>query len=438
VSVSGTAPPGLLGKLAGIEKCPQADIEAAERRDHEGEGKLEQEQPSCPSSSEVAKFNIGVGSGAPFYVKAKGYLAGPWEGAPFSAVVITPAVAGPFDLGVVVTRVGIYINPATVQVTLAGDHLPTELDGIPVDIRSVSGVIDRPGFTLNPTSCEEMHTTASVTGEGGGVASLSSPFQAQGCGNLPFKPQLTASAGGHGSKAGGTSLKIEVTSAGVGQANIAKVHFQFPKELSSRLTTLQKACTENAFNANPASCDPDSVIGHAVVHIPLLASPLIGPIYLVSHGGAAFPDVEVILQGEGVTAVLDGKTSIKNGITYNYFESIPDVPFNSFEAELPSGPDSVFTSNVPASAKYSLCGQSLAMPIEMTGQNGAEIHQNIKIAPTGCPKVVVKKLTRAQKLKAALAACRKQDRGKAKRHKRETCEKRARKRFSAAKHAKKK
>jgi hypothetical protein len=418
LSVSGTAPPGLLGKLAGIEKCPQSDIEAAENRSHEGEGRSEEQSPSCPSSSEIATLNVGVGSGASLYVKAKAYLAGPWNGtgpctpggpaaatppsgcAPFSGVFITPAVAGPFDLGVVVVRIGLYINPETAQVTLAGDRLPTVVHGFPVDIRSITGVINRPDFTLNPTNCEEMHVTGAATGEGGGVASLSYPFQAQGCTSLPFKPALTASAGAHGSKVGGTSLNIKVTSAGVGQADIQKLHLQFPKELSSRLTTLQKACTEKVFNANPASCDPDSMIGHAIVHTPLLSSPLIGPAILVSHGGAAFPDVEFVLQGEGVEVVVDAKTSIKGGITYSYIESAPDAPFTSFETEFPSGLDSVFTPNVSEKEKYSLCAQALTMPIEMTGQNGAELRQNIRIAPTGCSnslRLVSKKLGPAGK-----------------------------------------
>ena len=149
-----------------------------------------------------------------------------------------------------------------------------------------------------------MSITATLDGWQGASSEASHPFQASNCASLPFSPTLTASVGGHASKANGTNLNVTVTSAGVGQANIQKVDLQFPKALSSRLTTLQKACTEAAFNANPASCDPDSVIGHATVHTPLLKSPLTGPAYLVSHGGAAFPDVEFVLQGEGVEILL--------------------------------------------------------------------------------------------------------------------------------------
>ena len=238
--------------------------------------------------------------------------------------------------------------------------------------------------------------------------------------------------GGHASKADGTNLNVTVTSAGVGQANIQKVDLQFPKALSSRLTTLQKACTEAAFNANPASCDPDSVIGHATVHTPILKSPLTGPAYLVSHGGAAFPDVEFVLQGEGVEIVLDGKTDIKEGITYSKFETAPDAPFTTFETELPSGPDSIFTANVPEKEDFNLCKASLEMPTRIVAQDGAMIEPTTKIVAQGCGEVKsskVKKLSLAQRLKQALAQCRKHY--KHSKSKRAKCERSAHARYTS-------
>jgi hypothetical protein len=178
---------------------------------------------------------------------------------------------------------------------------------------------------------------------------------------------------------------VKITSAGVGQANIAKVDLQLPTALPSRLSTLQKACLAAVFNANPAACEEDSVIGKATIHTPILNAPLTGPAYLVSHGGAAFPDVEFVLQGEGVTLILDGNTDIKNGITYSRFESAPDAPFTSFETELPTGPHSILAAYLPASANYNLCGTSLAIPTEITAQNGAVIKQSTNVAITGCP-----------------------------------------------------
>ena len=132
------------------------------------------------------------------------------------------------------------------------------------------------------------------------------------------------------------------------------------------------------FNANPAACPEGSVVGTATAHSPLLNSPLTGPAYLVSHGGAAFPDVEFVLQGEGITLVLDGQTNIKNGVTSSTFNTLPDAPVSTFETVLPEGPHSALT------ALGDLCTQSLEMPTTITGQNGAVITQNTQIAVTGC------------------------------------------------------
>jgi uncharacterized repeat protein (TIGR01451 family) len=425
-----TLPPGATGKLAGIPQCSEAEIAQAQSRNHLGEGALEAASPSCPAASAIGTVTVGAGAGPhPFYVTGSAYLSGPYKGAPFSAVFITPAIAGPFDLGVVVVRAGLYINPQTAQVTTRSDQLPSILHGIPLDIRSIAVNVNRPDFTLNPTNCTPMAVTGEETSTLGQVAPLSARFQVGGCTALPFKPKLTASVVGKASKANGASLSINITSAGLGQSNIAKVFLTLPKTLPSRLTTIQKACLASVFEANPASCDEGSLIGMATVRTPLLANPLSGPAYLVSHGSAAFPDVEFVLQGEGVTLILDGKTDIKKGITYSRFESTPDAPFTSFETKLPAGPHSALTANVPESEHFSLCKAAVAMPTEIVGQNGAVIKQTTQITRTGCPKVKV--LTRAQKLAKALKACKK-DKKKAKR---QSCERTARKKFGAKKKA---
>jgi hypothetical protein len=215
---------------------------------------------------------------------------------------------------------------------------------------------------------------------------------------------------------------VKVTS-GAGQANIAKVDLQLPKQLPSRLSTLRQACTEAQFDTNPAGCPEASVIGTAKAVTPVLNVPLSGPAILVSHGGAAFPDVEFVLQGEGVRIDLDGGTQIKGGVTYSKFETVPDAPISSFETVLPQGPHSVLGANLPENAKYNLCGRSLTMPTTITGQNGAVIDQSTKVAIAGCPKV--KSLTRAQKLAAALKACHKKAKDK-----RAACKRAARKRYA--------
>jgi hypothetical protein len=425
-----TLPPGLIGKIAGIAQCPQADIEAAEHRNGLGQGGLEAAAPSCPALSEVGSAHVGAGSGAPFYVTGHAYLAGPYRGAPFSILVITPAVAGPFDLGTVVVRSALFINPLTAQVSVQSDPFPTILDGIPLDLRNITVEVTRSQFTLNPTSCSKMAVTGSSTGESS-QAPLFSPFQVGGCTGLPFKPTFTASTQGKASKAKGASLSVKLT-ANPGEANVGKVDVQIPSQLPSRLSTLQKACTEAQFNTNPAGCPTASDVATATVHTPILNVPLTGPVYFVSHGGAAFPELVLVLQGEGVTIDLVGNTDIKGKVTYSRFEAVPDAPFTTFELNAPQGPFSILGANVPASAKYSLCGQNLTMPTVLTGQNGVVIKQNTKLTITGCPKTTKKALTRAQKLAKALKAC-KGDKQKAKRTK---CQKQARKKYGPVKRSK--
>ncbi len=400
---------------------------------------------ACGEASLIGHSTAWSGlGGEPVELGGDAYLTTGYDGAPFGLLVRTHAQAGPFDLGYVNVRSRIDVNPETAAVTITtdpgphGDVLPSMLKGIPAQLKRLLVTVDRPNFEFNPTSCNPMRISGTLTGSEGAGAGVSSPFQVSGCQSLPFAPKLTASAGGHGSKVDGTSLDVTVTSAGVGQANIAKVDLQLPAALPSRLTTLQKACPEAAFNANPAGCDPESVIGKATIHTPVLNSPLTGPAYLVSHGGAEFPDVEFVLQGEGVKIVLDGKTDIKSGITYSKFESAPDAPFTRFETELPAGPYSVLTPNVPEKEDFSLCKASLAMPTTIIAQDGAVIEQDTNIAVSGCSGVLpskVVKLTRTQLLAKALKTCKKKY--KKREAKRLVCERQAQKRYTAKKAAKK-
>jgi hypothetical protein len=422
-SISTTLPEGLLAAVSHVTQCPEPQAS----------------QGACPETSRVGTSTVGIGSGSePFYQTGQVYFTGPYAGAPFGLSVVVPAVAGPFNLGNVIVRVALSINPTTAQVTATSSAFPQIIDGVPLRIRTVNVTLNNAAFTFNPTNCSALSITGTIHSTAGANASVSSPFAAAGCKNLPFKPGFTASTAGRASKAGGASLVVKVTSkggpqTGGGEANIRSVKVDLPKQLPSRLTTLQKACTEAQFNTNPAGCPAASAVGIATAATPILAHPLVGPAYLVSHGGAAFPDLEIILQGEGVTLVLDGNTSIKKGITSSTFKTVPDAPISSFELKLPTGKFSVLGANVPAKDNYNLCGQTLSMPTAITAQSGAVVKQSTKIAVTGCGKVKKKALTRAQKLKAALKACRKQAKGKL-----AGCEKQARKRYRPVKTKKKK
>ncbi len=395
---------------------------------------------SCGAESLLgyAKESAGLGS-EPFTLTGQVYLTSGYGGAPFGLLVATEAKAGPFDLGMVDVRSKIEVDPHTAQVTIQsdpgprGEAIPTMLKGVPVDLKDLEVVVDRPSFEFNPTSCDQKKIEATLSGAGGAQAQLSEPFQVQGCQSLPFKPTLTAQTEGRTSKANGASFLVKVSST-QGQANIAKTVLQVPKILPARLSTIQKACLAKTFEANPASCPEGSNIGQGIAHTPVLRSTLQGPAYLVSHGNAAWPDVEFVLQGEGITLILDGQTAIKGGVTTSSFNTVPDAPVSSFEAILPEGPHSALTTDLPPKAHYSLCGQKLLVPTTLTGQNGAVIKQSTKVSVSGCGAVKAakaKKLSRAQKLKRALASCRRRYRHSKAR--RQSCEHKARRRFGPKK-----
>ena len=331
-------------------------------------------------------MTVTAGAGSePLEESGRIYLTGPYNGGPFGESVVIPAVAGPFNLGDVVVRGSIRIDPNTAQASIVSNPFPTVVDGVPVRVRTVNVEVNRPAFTFNPTDCDSQAVTATVSAAQGGSAAVSSPFAVTGCATLPFKPAFTVSTRGKTSRVDGASLVVKVAQK-PGEANIHLVHLAFPKVLPARLSTLRGACTEAQFEANPSGCPAGSVIGSGTAVTPVLSVPLSGPAYLVSHGGAAYPDVVFVLQGDGVTIDLTGATDIKKGIAYSTFETVPDAPVTSFEARLPEGPHAVFGANLPAKAKGSFCGRTLTVPTTIDGQNGAVVKQSTKLKVTGCPK----------------------------------------------------
>jgi hypothetical protein len=377
-------PAGLLGRLSSVTPCQEPWAA----------------QGTCSPESLIGHTVTSVGLGSdPYRVPGTVYITDPYNGAPSGLSIVTPAIAGPFNLGTVVVRARIEIDPHTSALTVISDPLPTILKGIPLQIKQVEVTIDRPGFTFNPTNCSRLPITATISSEQGASAAVSVPFQVANCATLPFKPTFTVAAQAHTSKANGASLHVRVTS-GAGQANIGKVKVDLPKQLPSRLTTLQKACMDATFNANPASCPAGSVVGSATASTPVLKSPLSGPAYLVSHAGAAFPDLVIVLQGEGITLDLVGNTDIKRGITIATFNTVPDAPIWTFDLWLPEGPHSVLGANLPPKARGTLCRQALVMPTLITGQNGAAVRQATRIAVSGCPRHTGRKATSTSGVRA--------------------------------------
>lgn len=390
-------PPGLLAALASVAQCPEPQAAQGE----------------CGAASEIGEATIGAGSGEdPVWIKGgRIYLTGPalpaeglnHLGAPFGLSIVIPAVAGPFNLGREVVRARIEVDPHTAQLIISSDPLPTIVKGVPLDIRTINMTIDRSGFMFNPTSCSPLSVTGTLTSTGGASVAVVSPFEAVNCAKLPFKPKLTALTHAKTSKEDGAYLHIKIVSGPThpGQANIGKLKVDLPEQLPARLETLQRACRAAVFDLNPAGCPAAAVVGTAWIVTPVLRNQLTGPAYLVSHEGVAFPDLQFVLQGEGITLDLEGQTDIRKGVTSSTFRSIPDAPISTFDLVLDDGPHSVLGANLPAKARGSMCRQSLAMPTALTGQNGAVIKQTTEIAVSGCPNKVKNKAGRKREKKGA-------------------------------------
>ena len=370
-------PPGLSGNLSNVPLC----------------GEPQAAEGTCPAASQIGELTAGAGPGPePVFIKGgRVSLTGPYHGAPFGLSIDVAEHPGPFDFGTgpcdcEVVRATVNVDPRTAALTVANEALPRIKDGIPFQVKTVNVDINRSEFIFNPTNCDPMSVDGTLSSTLGMSAQVQSHFQVTNCAALAFKPGFQVSTSAHTSRTDGASLHVTLTlPAQTGQAteaNVAKVKVSLPKQLPSPLKTLQKACTETVFAANPAGCPESSKVGEARVSTPLLAGPLTGTAYFVSHGGAKYPELIIVLVGEdGVTVDVHGETFIsKQGITSATFNTVPDVPFSNFELTLPEREYPALTAN------GNLCKGTLIMPTEFVAQNGAKITQSTKIAVTGCPK----------------------------------------------------
>ncbi len=371
-TVKTTLPPGLVGKLPLAERCAAAAAES--------------ETVACPAGSQIGTATVLAGSGpSPFSFTGPVYLTNSVKGAPYGLSIKVPAIAGPFNLGTVVTVATINVNPLTSQV-IVESTLPKIRSGIPLRIRTISVAVNKSGFMINPTSCAKLETLSTVGGyaslaSGGATAtkSLATPFQVANCNKLKFKPKFSASTSSKTSRVNGASLTTTITMP-AGDANIKSVKVQLPRSLPSRLTTLQKACTEQVFAVDPYKCGSGAFVGGATVKTPTLPYPLKGAAILVSHAGAAFPDLDLVVEDPNhLRVILVGNTNIKNNITTTTFASTPDVPVSSVTVSLPVG------SHSALAAYGNLCARPLLMPTTITPQNGAApVKLNTIINVAGC------------------------------------------------------
>jgi hypothetical protein len=381
-------PPGLVGKLAGIPYCPQSAIVQAEGRSHPGDGAVEQASPSCPAASRVGSVRVGAGVGpSPFFVPGNVYLAGPYKGAPLSLAIVTPAVAGPFDLGVVVVRAALVVNPETTQITARSDPLPTILQGIPLDVRSVALKMDRQGFTLNPTNCSAMTLSGTATSTGGQGAALASPFQVGGCKGLDFAPKLSLRVFGKTNRNAKPRLRA-VLEMKRGEANIRRAQVNLPHSEFLEQGHLKDICTRVQFNAGGGhgeQCPKSSIYGQAKAITPLLDQPLSGNVYLRSSSHK-LPDLVAALNGQ-IDVELDGKTdSGPNQGLRNTFEVVPDAPVSKFILELKGGKKGLLVNS------ENLCapGAKTTAIAHFVGQNGKVSNFKPKVA-NQCAKATKKK-----------------------------------------------
>ena len=253
-------PPGLLGKLAGIPACSEAAIAQAISRNQPGDGATEQADPSCPAASQVGTLTAGAGAGpSPYYAQGTVYMAGPHDGAPLSFVILTPAVAGPFDLGVVVTRVALRIDPSTAQITAVADPIPALLQGIPLDVRSAQIRIDRDNFIHTGTSCNESAFSGQLLSTLNQIAPLSDRFQLAECSSLGFKPSLKISLKGGTKRNGHPAFTSVLTYPQGNYANLAKAAVTLPPTMQLDQSHIMAPCTRPQFAAN--QCPAASVIG---------------------------------------------------------------------------------------------------------------------------------------------------------------------------------
>jgi hypothetical protein len=363
-----SVPQGLTATLAGVPYCPEPAIATLNGPGYLGAAELA--APACPPASQVGTVAATAGAGTkPLNLAGKAYLAGPYEGAPLSLVSVVPAVTGPYDLGNVVVRAALEVDPATAQVTVKSDPLPQIMGGIPLRTRSLRIVLDRPGFALNPTNCHSAQIAATVAGNEGGQSTTATHYQVANCADLGFQPKLSLRLSGSTKRRGHPALRA-VLNGRAGDANIKRTEVAMPRNLILDNGHIGTVCTRAQFAAE--SCPSDSVLGAAAVTTPLLDAPLSGPVYLRSSG-RALPDLVVALKGQLDIELVGRIGSTKAGGLRTVFNALPDAPVSRFELNLYGKGRGLLQSTT------SLCKGGQRAAVLMVGQNGRQVSSNPKL-----------------------------------------------------------
>jgi hypothetical protein len=406
-------PPGVSGKLAGIPECSDAAIAAAKARTGPHGGEEEINSPSCPAASEVGHSLAGAGVGPSLaYAPGKLYLAGPYHGSQLSLASITAAKVGPFDLGTVVVRFALKINPETAEVSVDGatsDPIPHIIKGIPVHLRDIRAYVSRPDFVLNPTSCERTSTASTVLGSGSDFSTeaddqpitVTSPFQAADCASLGFAPKLALSLKG-GTKRGATpAFKAVLTYPKGSYANIAEAQVTLPHSEFLEQAHIKTICTRVVFNEGTVpgeKCPAASIYGKAEAITPLLEEPLSGPVYLRSSSHQ-LPDLVAALHSGKIDIALDGHIdSVKGGRIRNTFEAVPDAPVTRFTLEMQGGKKGLLVNST------NLCKATNKAIADFTGQNGKLHNFNPVVKPQCGGKAKKKSKPKSKSKRPALSS----------------------------------
>jgi hypothetical protein len=368
--VNVTLPKGLVGNLSGIPYCGEAELAAAAA----SSGKAQQASPSCPSASQIGTVTTQSGTGGtPLSLPGKAYLSGPYKGAPLSMDIVTPAVAGPFDLGTVVVRVALNVNPLTAEIHAVSDPIPNVFGGVKLDVRSIAVNVDREKFMVNPTNCAKGATAGTVNGGGSNPAvssawssyAVNAAYQATGCSKLKFSPELHAKITGGTTRAKNPKIRV-VVQAKSGQANIQRTALNLPKSLFLDQSHIKTICTRVQLAAN--ECPSGSVYGQAEASSPLLSQKLKGPVYMVSSKHK-LPDLLANLKGQ-INIQLDGVISSQHGGLKTVFNETPDVPLKSFVLNMQGGKKSLLQNS------QNLCKSQQLAILNIKGQNGKQIKTN--------------------------------------------------------------
>lgn len=369
---STTLPRGLLPLLAGVASCPGSRAGAAD----------------CPAASKIGDVTVTAGVGShPLSFSGSAFLTDPYKGAPFGLAIAIPAVAGPFDLGFVVVRARVLVDPHSARVTIATDPLPRILQGIPLRIRSFELSTAGRGLFKAPTSCGRQEVGGEAVGAAGTVASLGTPFFLDHCGGLRFAARISAVTEARASRGNGASLRVAIDSRRSSDANPRSFTLVFPRQLSPRLSAIQGACAAAVFAAGPDQCPATAKIGSARFDTPFFETALTGSAYLVSRGSQALPRIVLLLGARGAKLEIFGTLRVskqaKSSVT---FAGMPDARSSHLAVSLPSGPDSALGATFLKGAKGSFCGRRMKLATKLVTYNGQRSQSTVRVRVAGCGK----------------------------------------------------